>query len=62
MALVGGLVLGGQDDDVTSEAVPQGVQGRALFTGGGTGSGGFSGGGVGFINGGVAGDAVGSVG
>jgi hypothetical protein len=40
MALVGGGVLGGEDRRAAGEAVGEGVEGRALFAGGGAGAGG----------------------
>ena len=47
--LVGGEVVGGQDDDLAGEAVAEGVHGGTLFAGGGFGAGGF--GGVGAVDG-----------
>jgi len=51
MALISRVILGGEDDGLTREAVAPSVEGGALFTGFGTGAGGFLG--VGFIYGGA---------
>jgi hypothetical protein len=40
VVLVGGVVLGGKDDDVAGESMAEGVEGGALFAGWGAGAGG----------------------
>jgi len=60
VALVSGVIVGGQDNSLAREAMAQGVEGGALFTGFGAGSGGFLS--VGFIRGGaIYGGAAGTV-
>ena len=60
MALVGGLVLRGQDDGVAGEAVAQRVQLRALLAGVSAGAGGFLG--VGTVDRSTIGGAVVTIG
>ncbi len=43
VVLVGGVVLGGKDDDVAGESMAEGVEGGALFAGWGAGAGGVLG-------------------
>jgi hypothetical protein len=38
VVVVGGVVLGGEDDDVAGESMAEGVEGGALFAGWGAGS------------------------
>ena len=60
MALVGRLVLGGQDDGVAGQSMTERVERGALFAGIGTGASGFLD--VGTIDGGTIGGAVVAVG
>ena len=59
MALVSGVVLGGEDDGLASESMAQSVQLGALFAGFGTGPSGFLG--VFAIDGSTIGDAISAV-
>ena len=60
MALVGGVVLGRQDDGLASESMAQSVEPRALFPGFGAGAGGMLR--IRFIHGGTADGAIETIG
>jgi len=60
VALISGVVLGGQDDGLACQSVAEGVHFRALLTGFGSGAGGFLC--IRTINAGTLGDAVGAIG
>ena len=56
VALISGVILGGQDDGLAGQAVAERVEGGELFTGFGAGAGGFLR--IGFIHGGAVDGAI----